>query len=329
MSHSTASKKSDYLTVESFNPSALIYSTPRPSKLGKDIYITSGQTKSKLFLLSPLMTTWGISTFTDPDTGIESGRYSMNLNFQGAEYATEEQNAFLQKMQDFEKQILQDAHTNSVKWFDDELSYDVIKSRFYPIVKYPKIKGPDGKPTKKLDLSKSPSIGLKVSNYDGKWGCEVYDMAKNKLFPSEDPAKTPCDLVPKKSQVVAKFQVSSIWTSDKAWGVKIGLVLCFVQPSEDVDQYDVSDISLPVLKAPVPKNANSLPEDDLPAAAAAPPAAAKKAPDTFVEDSDDDETGHLEEKVVAAMADVEVAPEPEPEPEPVHAPKKKVIKKKT
>lgn len=321
MSHSSTSKKSDFLTVETFNPTAVGYSQARPNKLmGKDIYINSTQTKGKLFLLSPLMTTWGISSFTDPETGIESGRYSMNLNFQNSDYSTPEQELFKEKMIKLENQILDDAYANRAKWFDDDdLSREVIKSKFYPIVKYPKVKGPDGKPTKKLDMSKPPSVGLKVTNYDNKWGCEVYDMEKNKLFPSEDPVKTPCDFVQKKSQVIAKFQVSAIWTGDKAWGVKIALVLCFVQPSEDVSQFDVSDIALPMVPKPV-KNANSLPDDEEAEEHATPAPAAPAKPDTFVEDSDDEEA-HLEEKA---------APVPEPEPEPVAAaPKKKVIKKKT
>jgi hypothetical protein len=186
----------------------------------------------------------------------------MNLNFQNSDYSTPEQEIFKEKMIRLENQILDDAFANRVKWFDDDdLSREVIKSKFYPIIKYPKVKGPDGKPTKKLDMSKPPSVGLKVTNYDNKWGCEVYDMEKNKLFPNDDPVKTPCDYVQKKCQVIAKFQVSAIWTGDKAWGVKLALVLCFVQPNEDVSQFDVSDIALPMVPKPA-KNANSLPDDE-------------------------------------------------------------------
>jgi len=278
-------KKIDCLSIESWNPKQTMFSQPKKSKLGKDINVISTQINSKLTLQSPLMKTWGISDFVDPDTGVSSGRFNMSLNFPNEGYTTQETDMFKSKLQELQNNILEEAYKNRLAWFgDDEMSLDVIKSKMYNILKYPKIKDDKGQLTKKSDYSKAPTLSLKVSNYDNVWRCEVYDMNKNRLFPSDNKDQAPYDFVTKGSEVIAKIQCGGIWTGDKAWGVKWNMVLCFVKPSEQYNPFSIASIELPVLgeksQSTAPIEEVSKPEPEI-----------KKVPqaDTYVEDSDNEE----------------------------------------
>lgn len=331
----SSQKKSDCLTVEAWDPKAVLFQQPKKSKLGKDINVISAQLNSKLTLQSPLMKTWGIADFVDPDTGVSSGRFNMSLNFPNEGYSTKEADEFKTKLQTLQNLILEKAFENRLAWFgDDDMSLDVIKSKMYSILKYPKIKDDKGQPTKKSDFSKPPTLSLKVSNFDNIWRCEVYDMQKNRLFPSDNKDQSPCDFVPKGSEVIAKINCGGIWTGDKAWGVKWNLILCFVKPSEQYNLYDTSSMVLPSISASPVKKAE--------------PKAVSAVVDTLVEDSDDEEpvapmpmpikkaapvvpvaepvAEPVEEPVVAEVQE----PEPVEEEEAAAAPKvikKKIIKK--
>lgn len=323
----SSQKKSDCLTVESWDPKAVLFQQPKKSKLGKDINLISTQLNSKLTLQTPLMKTWGIADFVDPDTGVSSGRFNMSLNFPNEGYSTKEADDFKNKLQTLQNLILEKGYENRLAWFgDDDMSMDVIKSKMYSMLKYPKIKDDKGQPTKKSDLSKPPTLSLKVSNFDNVWRCEIYDMQKNRLFPSDNKDQSPCDFVTKGSEVIAKINCGGIWTGDKAWGIKWNLILCFVKPSEQYNLYDTSSIVLPSISASPVKKAE-------PKAIAAAPAVV----DTLVEDSDNEEEP-VAPPAKAAPAPVKVEPEPEPvveearEPEPVATEEEeaapKVIKKK-
>ena len=327
-------KKSDCLSVEAWNPKQTIFAQPKKSKLGKDINLISTQINSKLTLQSPLMKTWGIADFVDPDTGVSSGRFTMSLNFPNEGYTTPETDSFKTKLQELQNIILDEAFKNRLAWFgDDEMSLDVIKSKMYNILKYPKIKDEKGQPTKKSDYSKAPTLSLKVPNYDGVWRCEIYDMNKIRIFPTDNKDQAPYDFVTKGSEVITKLQCGGIWTGDKAWGVKWNLVLCFVKPSEQYNPFSIANIELPVLgekapPAPVPVATPVVSTPPVPQSVAkAPPAPVE----TYVEDSEDEAEPEAPVVPVAVVAPTPVVvpvQEEEVEEEEASAPKTTVVKKK-
>jgi hypothetical protein len=129
-------------------------------------------------------------------------------------------------MKELENQVLDDATKNAEHWFgDDSLSREVIKHMFFPILKYSK-----NKDTKKIDLSRPPTLRAKVPNYGGKWGIEIYDTQANLIFPCENPNMTPLDFVPKLSNVACVMSVSQIWVGGKGFGLQLKLVQCVVKP---------------------------------------------------------------------------------------------------
>jgi hypothetical protein len=198
----------------------------------------SKQSNRSLHISTPLLMTWGIADFVD-DKGESDGKFSMSLNFPNNEYTTKATSEFLQKLKDFENQILDDAVTNSELWWGEEMSREVAKHTFFPFLKYSK-----NKDTKKIDLNKPPSIRAKVPFYDNRWAVEIYDTKSNLLFPCGNNNLTPVDFVPKQSQVACVLQCGGIWIGGKGWGLTWKLIQCVVKPREVVSVYGRCHIEL-------------------------------------------------------------------------------------
>jgi hypothetical protein len=227
------------LTANDWTPSAIKYMTPKINERGgKSINMVSKQTNRSLHISTPLMMTWGISDFVD-EKGESDGKFSMSLNFPNSEYSNKQTNEFLQKLKDFENQILDDAVTNSELWWGEEMSREVAKHTFFPFIKYQK-----NKDTKKIDQTKPPSIRAKVPYYDGKWAVEIYDTKQNLLFPCGNENLTPLDFVPKQSNVACVLQCGGIWIGGKGWGLTWKLIQCIVKPREIVSVFGKCQISL-------------------------------------------------------------------------------------
>jgi hypothetical protein len=181
---------------------------------------------------------WGISDFVD-DKGESDGKYSISLNFPNEEYKTAATNEFLQKLKDFENQILDDAVRNSELWWGEEMSRELVKHTFFPFLKYSK-----NKDTKKVDYTRPPSIRAKVPFYDGKWAVEIYNPSGELIFPCENSMMSPMDFVQKLSNVACVIQCSGIWIGGKGWGLTWKMVQCVVKPREIVSVYGKCHIQL-------------------------------------------------------------------------------------
>ena len=235
----SSSNKPVVLTVNEWEPSQIKYMAPKTNdKGGKSINLISKQTNRNLHFSTPLMMTWGISDFVD-DKGESDGKYSISLNFPNEEYKTAPTDAFLKKLKEFENQILDDAVRNSELWWGEEMSRELCKHTFFPFIKYIKTKD-----TKKIDLSKPPSIRAKVPFYNGRWGVEIYDTKQSQLFPCDNENLTPMDFVPKLSNVACVLQCGGIWIGGKGWGLTWKMIQCIVKPREVVSVYGKCRIQL-------------------------------------------------------------------------------------
>jgi len=291
------------LSIKEWNPSDVKYMAPKVNERGgKAINLISTQTNRSLHLSTPLMMTWGISDWTDEKTGESNGSFKMSLNFPNEDYKTDATTEFLNKLKTFENQILDDAVKNSELWFGEQMSRDVAKHTFFPFLKYPK-----DKTTKKIDLTKGPSISPKVPNYNDKWAVEIYDANRKILFPNENGLLTPMDFVPPRSKVACVLQCGGIWFGGKGWGLTWKLNQCVVKPQEVISVFGQcripDDICSSVENQELKSSAD---QDDEPAST--------KQSSTMVDDSDDE----------AADDEVELASVPEPEEAKVV---KKIVKK--
>lgn len=290
------------LGISEWNPQAIRYTPPKINdRGGKSVNISSGQTGRWLHLSTPLMMTWGVADFVD-EKGESDGKFSMTLNFPNGDYATKATTDFLDKFKAFENQILDDAVKYSELWFGEEMSREVAKHTFFSSLKYTK-----DKVTKKVDLTKPPSIRAKVPNYNGRWNMEIYNTKNELIFPCDNENLTPMDFIPKKSQVACVLQCGGLWFGGKGWGITWKVNQVVVKPQEMLTVFGKCHIQLSsdelqqIESQPVVSSDVAEEEEEIVSSSA------NVVVDTTVADSDEEE----EEEVVA-------------EPEPV---KKKVVKK--
>jgi hypothetical protein len=137
---------------------------------------------------------------------------------------------FMNKLKILENQFLDDATKNSAKWFGEEMSRDVCKHMFFPILKYNR-----DKISKKIDYTQAPQIRARIENYAGNWNIEIFDIDSNLIFPcAEKPNATPMDFIPKLSQVVCVMDISQVWIGGKGMGISMKIKQCVVKPREIV-----------------------------------------------------------------------------------------------
>jgi len=315
------------LSVNEWNVADIKYMQPKLNTVGgKAISMISTKTNRSLHVSTPMMMTWGISDWTDEKTGESNGKFQISLNFPSKDYETEATSSFLNKLKEFENQILDDAVKNSEVWWGEPMSRDVVKHTFFPFLKYSK-----DKMTKKIDLTKSPSFSPKVPVYADKWAVEIYDTNRKLVFPSADnPLLTPMDFVPKKSRVACVLQCGGIWIGGKGWGVTWKLTQCVVKPPEVISVFGTchipDEVCSTIEKQAVSDKVANDDEEEEAVDDSVPPLLT-----TIVDsdDEDDEEAPVVEapkKKVIKKAA-------PEPVPEPVaavaeEAPKKKIVKKK-
>jgi hypothetical protein len=293
-----------------FNVRNVRYSAPKANASGgKSVNILNTQTNSGIRISTPLMLTWGASEYEG------NGRFEMSLQFPKGDYANEDTDAFLRNMVDFEAKIKADALTNSKDWFGKvHTSPDVIDALYTPMLKYSK-----DKLTGNPDLSKAPTLRVKLPLWEGVWKCLICDEDGNKLFPGE-PTKTPLDFIKKGTNLAVIMQCGGLWFANGKFGVTWKLAQAVVQRPKG----SLTDECLIKLKPSDKARLKAAPapdaDDDDPSASAA------------VEDSDEEDD---DSEPVASQPVAVVAPPPAPvevkqavaaaleEPK-----KKKVVKKK-
>jgi len=209
------------------NMNNIKYSAPKAGGSGgKSINISNKLSNSGLRISTPLMLTWGASDFVDAATGKGNGKYEMSLQFPSDEYKTEDTNAFLKSMMDFENKIKQDALTYSKEWFGKvHKTADVVDALWTPMLKYSKDKF-SGEP----DLTKAPVLRVKLPIWEGVWKCEIYDEDDNKLFPNiANPCITPLDLIQKGTNVAILMQCGGLWFANGKFGITWKLIQAMTQ----------------------------------------------------------------------------------------------------
>ena len=313
------------LSVNDWNPSAIKYMAPRINERGgKSISICSKQTNRSLHISTPLLMTWGVSDFVD-EKGESDGKFSISLVFPNEEYKNSNTDEFLQKIKNFENQILDDAVTNAESWWGEEMSREVAKHTFFPFIKYSK-----NKDTKKIDYTKPPSIRAKVPFYNSKWGVEIYDIKSNMIFPCENEHLTPVDFIPKMSQVACVLQCGGIWIGGKGWGLTWKLIQCVVKPREIQSVYGKCQIKLSSEEIMVMES-QEIKEDVVevePSKSSS--SSTNVVVNTFADNSDDEgeESTKPTSEVVTNEVVVEQTIEPVNPPTTEEQPKKRVVRKR-
>ena len=289
---------------------------------GKSVGVVNAHTGQSLFLGTPLLMTWGIQEFTDEKTKKVS--YDMALQFPSEEYQSADSKAFLEAMVAFEKKLKADALVNSKDWFaKPKMTPDAVDALFTPVLKYPVDKA-----TCEKDMSKAPTMKIKVPFWNNKWeGIEVYDADKVCLYPSSNPSVSPKDLITKMSHVVTMVQCGGVWFANGKFGVTWRLVQGIVQPRLSMRgrcHLSLTPSETTKLQVEAEKQQQQqqfCDDDDVPSSV----------PVTETVDSDDGESEEEDDGGLARMPSLPVAAAAPPiQPQSVasaEAPKKKIIKK--
>jgi len=203
-----------------FDSNNIKYSAPKANAAGgKGVNILNTLTNTGLRVSTPLMLTWGASDFEG------NAKFELSMQFPSAEYPNEEATAFLKNMMALEAKIKADALTNSKTWFGKVHTIpEVVNALWTPMLKYPKDKA-TGEP----DLTKAPTLRVKLPVWEGVWKCEVYDEDENKLFPSPTPGVTPVEFMQKGTHLAAVLQCGGLWFANGKFGVTWKLIQSVVQ----------------------------------------------------------------------------------------------------
>lgn len=284
------------LSGADFTPASDIkYSKPKvDARGGKSVGILNASANSATYISTPLMLTWGVSDYEGNE------RYEMALQFPNTEYATPDTTNFMNNMIDFEKKMKADAITNAKEWFGKaKMSEDAIDALWTPMLKYPKDKN-----TLEPDLTRAPTLKVKVPFWDGEWKTELYNVDQEAIYPDPDGGPmTPKELIVKGTHVALVLQCGGLWFANGKFGVTWKLFQGVVKPKATMRgkchiQLSCEDKEK-LVKQVIPEDEFEE-EDDGPLS-------------HEVEDSDDE--GAIKTEVAEAVQ----------EPEPV---KKKVVKKK-
>ena len=276
---------------------------------GKSVGILNAATNAALNIQTPLMLTWGVNENTDKKTG-EVQSYTMALQFPSDEYKTPQVSKFFTAIQAFEAKIKRDAITNSKEWFGKAMSAEVINAIFNPMLSYSK-----NPATGEPDLSKNPTLKVKLPFYEGEWkGIEIYDADQTALFPSSD-GKTPKDIIAKGSDAALIITCGGLWFAGGSFGVTWRLVQAVLKPKPSLrgkchivlDEDEQRRIGTTTTSGP---RSSSSQHDDVPSASQ----------EVDVEDSDEEEDDAILLQRTASV--------PAAAPVAAAAPKKIVAKKK-
>ena len=219
--------------AKAFDHTKVTYKTATTNKRGgKAVQIQlNGQ---QLVLQIPLMLTWGLNERVDEDSGRVS--YDMALQFQPEKHTSIKK--FLDSMKGLENKIKDDCVANSKDWFGKKtMSREVVDVMMYPILKYPKVKEADGT-YGDPDLTRDPTLKLKVPFWEGRFNVELYDMDRQPQYVPVTKvgdvgiqgSKTPMDFIPKGTSINGLIGCTGLWFAGGRCGVTWKLIQACVRP---------------------------------------------------------------------------------------------------
>ncbi len=216
------------MDAAAFNPKTdITFAEPKvnPKTSGKSVGIVSSKNKTSLKLRFPLALTWGAQLYTDPSSNRES--YSMSIQFPGDGYKTPHTDKWLESMIAMEEVVLTHVMANWKKLFNKPTpSREVADALYTRALKYSKDQA-----TGEVNMTKSPTMKVKLGYWEGKFDCEIYSPDGKMIYSQEThPSSSPVELIPKASQTAVIVQCGGIWFAGGKFGVTWKLLQAVVKP---------------------------------------------------------------------------------------------------
>jgi len=212
------------VTASEFVPAQhMLYTKAKANAAGgKSVGILNTLSRKAIYMNTPLMMTWGANTYDNP-TGKS---YDISLQFPREEFSNPAIQQLLKVLTDFENKIKEDAQKNSREWFGKaSMSKEVVEALFSPMLKYPK-----NQATGEPDLTRTPTLKIKLPIWSGEYKFELFDTSNNKLLPNES-CETPDLLIPKGSEIACVIMCGGLWFANGKFGVTWKLYQGVVKPS--------------------------------------------------------------------------------------------------
>jgi hypothetical protein len=223
------------------NTDVFSYSQPKAhASGGKVVNLYNKFSKESLTLSTPLILTWGAQEGMDQQKN-PTGKFTMSLQFPNSDFPNADCQAFLDGMRRLETQVRTDAMKNSKEWFGKVISSaDVMEEKFNVMLRHPKFKG-----TQEADLSKAPTLTVKIPCWSGIWKPEIYDEDGNGLYINGkvNSHLSPLEFLKPKTHVICLLQCGGLWFVNGkvsiTWNLKQAIVQkpkpsmegqCFLKP---------------------------------------------------------------------------------------------------
>jgi hypothetical protein len=278
------------------NTNVFSYSAPKAhASGGKVVNLYNKNTRESLTISTPLLLTWGAQEGKDQQKN-PTGKFTMSLQFPNSEYPNADGEAFLTSMRALEAKVKADAMTYSKDWFGKAItSADVMDEKFNVMLRHPKITG-----TQEPDVSKAPTLTVKIPCWSGSWKSEIYDEEGEPLYVNgkTNSHLSPLEFVKPKTHVICLIQCGGLWFVNGKVSITWNLKQAIVQKPKN-------SMEGQCLLKPKAADKEKLKTMELPVEAIVDPDGGVSA---MVEDSDDEE----EEIEVVRKPEPVVVPEPEP-----------------
>ena len=206
------------------------YSAVTVRKSGGKSVKVNDKSGRRLTISTPLMLTWGVNENDYEDSGRKT--YDMSLQFPSENYQNASTSAFFENMKAFENKLIEDVMANSKEWLNkSKMTREVVEALMNPMLRYPK-----DKETGEPDMTRMPTLRVKLDYWDEKFSCEIYNTNQQALF---TPAKGDCregcdggpmDIITKTSHVATIIQCGGLYFSGGKFGVTWSLVQAIVRP---------------------------------------------------------------------------------------------------
>jgi hypothetical protein len=193
------------------NTDVFSYSAPKAHSSGGkvvNLYNKYVKDKESLTISTPLILTWGAQEGKDQQQNL-TGKYTMSLQFPTQGYSNPDLDAFLKSMRELENKVKSDALLYSKEWFGKTISSpEVMEEKFNVMLRHPKIKG-----TQEPDLSKPPTLTVKIPCWNGSWKPEIYDEEGTPLYVNGkvNSHLSPLEYIKPKTHVICLIQCGGLW----------------------------------------------------------------------------------------------------------------------
>ena len=209
------------------NTEVLSYSAPKAHESGgKVVNVYNKYFKESLTISTPLILTWGAQEGVDTAKK-PTGKYTMSLQFPNADFPNADCQAFLNSMRALEAKVKADAIANSKEWFGKVITNpEIIDEKFNVMLRHPKFKGTD-----EADVSKAPTLTVKVPCWKGVWKSEIYDEDGEPLYVNGKTSGglSPLDFLKPKTHVICLIQCGGIWFVNGKFSITWNLKQAIVQ----------------------------------------------------------------------------------------------------